>query len=281
MLLCRMILKDRPPLDLSDFTQEDLEASVFMTIDMQREYANKNKRGNADTERVAKKIAKRSVAFNRKGLDIAHILWDDNRFCTEHLLRVPKMSKIYRIKPKRDKGELIYKNGDSAFKAEFNEHSIHDYLLRKPKKKLFLSGFNLNACVMRTAISAVENYDVILVSDLVANGQGFPWMITDEENFEQVLECIEYGLYSTDNFMQPFDRDFLLNVDDPLVQWMTKDKSVDQLEEEYNRKYYKMNGTKSNPVNYVTSDMLLTRLRALRSIKRAAKIAQKNNAIIG
>lgn len=267
-----MILKDRLPLDLSEFTQEDLDASVFMTIDMQEEYAKKTKRGNAGTERAAKKIAKRSVAFNRRGLDIAHILWDDNRFCTEHLLRVPKMSKIYRIKPKRDKGDLIYKNRDSAFKAEFNEHSIHDYLLRKPKKKLFLSGFNLNACVMRTAISAVENYDVILVSDLVANGQGrFPWTITDEENFEQVLECIEYGLYSTDNFMQPFDRHFFLNVDDPLVQWMTKDKSVDQLEEEFNNEYYKMNGTKSNSVHYVTSDMLLTRLKQLSSQKRRAK----------
>lgn len=216
-----MILKNKPPLDLSDFTQDDLAASVFMTVDVQEEFARIDhpaKRGNRATEMISKKLATLCPEFNQQGLLVAHILWRDrlrseNDSDTEISWKTP--SPIYKIDPEKDNSAIIYKDRDSAFQVNFYDHSIKAYLEQNPHiKTIFISGFNRNACVLKTMIDGVigKTHRIILVSDLTTNGRfrGDNLDHMGKKGFKKAIESIEKGTtYGLDNKIKKYDASYV------------------------------------------------------------------------
>lgn len=174
-----MILKNKPPLDLSNFTQDDLATSVFMTVDVQKVFACKmSSRGTKITDLVSKKIASLCPVFNQFGMDVAHVVLDHTFGGSIKTDSYRWPSPLHEINRKDHLHDLIYKDESSAFQATYREDCgrvpIATYLEDRKKKTLFMAGFNLTACVMATANDAIEQgYNIVYVSDLVANGHHF------------------------------------------------------------------------------------------------------------
>lgn len=162
-------------LNLSNFTQDDLAASVFMTVDVQNKFASTCEYGTPETEETANKIATMCPVFNDLGLDVAHIIMDPSM---GGVLALPTASPFYGINPDDHVCEIVPKMTTSAFRSNFIDRQgnrpIDLYFERTKKKTLFLTGFNLSACVQETAEDAARyGYNVVLVTDLVKNGQGY------------------------------------------------------------------------------------------------------------
>lgn len=140
------------------------ENTALLLIDVQKKYADPSQsRGNAETDRIAKKIAGIAPAFRRAAVKVFPIYFG------EHDLQPAKID-FHRFKPKA-KDVIVRKDRDSAFLGS----NISDLLHAGGYRNLIVAGFNLSACIKETAIHGCEEgFNVVVLRDLTANDNHNP-----------------------------------------------------------------------------------------------------------
>ena len=135
-----------------------LGETALLVIDVQREFCDPQlERGNDETARVSEHIAELLPEFRKAGMPV-YLVYNSRT------LRKPAAHKIDFFKIEPDATDtLVRKKLDSAFEGG----DIHKILQAHGRKKLLMCGFNMTACVKRTATSAVNlGYDVELLTDI-------------------------------------------------------------------------------------------------------------------
>jgi nicotinamidase-related amidase len=146
---------------LSDFSIEEnpiyIDQTVFVTIDVQGEFCISTKPDiiiPQETIETCEKIQSLSEAFRKAGVKNYHVYY----------YGLIGERDFFKVKPDREAGDrVIAKSADSAF-----EGSNIDVLLQLDEKKtLLISGFNLSACVLETALDARKaGYNVYVLTDI-------------------------------------------------------------------------------------------------------------------
>lgn len=153
--------------------------TALLVIDVQREFCDPQlERGNDETARVSERIAELLPEFRKAGMPI-YLVYNSRA------LRKPAAHKIDFFKIEPDATDtLVRKKLDSAFEGG----DIHKVLQAHGRKKLLVCGFNMTACVKRTASSAINlGYDVELLTDmsgsdkLIYNAQEQHGIMIDED----------------------------------------------------------------------------------------------------
>lgn len=136
---------------------------AHVSIDVQNEFCDpSNDRGNAKTDIVATRIAHIAPTFRALGVANYWVYFGRNKTAQCH--------DFYKVKPKPDE-ILVSKNRDSAFSGG----NLDQHLRKDRKKVLLVSGVNYSFCVFDTVMDARKNnYNVVLLSDLAANGRVSP-----------------------------------------------------------------------------------------------------------
>lgn len=169
-----------------------LDQCVLAVIDAQRGYCDPSYkiadevRGTALTDSICRKMAVQVPRFRQAGLQVAWI------FALEEMVWSNpwrhSFGGFHHVQPDKSRDKFFGKYADSAFHAtglvsHFMVASgyappktgFHRYLERKQKATILLSGFNLSACVRRSARDAIRcGFDVIMLEDLCANDAANP-----------------------------------------------------------------------------------------------------------
>lgn len=136
--------------------------TALLVIDVQKEFCDpRKKRGNQETDRIAKRIQSVIPAFRKASIPTYVIYFKGDNDVLAKLGRID----FHHFTP--DPADmLIAKNRDSAFQGS----PIGDILKRHNRTKILTCGFNLNACVYETVIDACKNgFEVSVLEDLVGN----------------------------------------------------------------------------------------------------------------
>ncbi len=159
---------------LDFFTPENLKKqtiryegdTALLVIDVQKEFcAEQNvidrlllhdRSGNRETEEVAEKIQSIVPEFRKAGIPVYVV------YCDFAASRRPNFHKF-----KPASGDMmIPKSTNSAFAVQ----TFKDILHQEGHENLLVCGFNLNACVMDTAIDGVRlGFNVSVLRDLCGN----------------------------------------------------------------------------------------------------------------
>lgn len=134
--------------------------TALLVIDVQDEFCNPiREKGTRFTHNTAQRIANMIEEFRAEGVRIYSFYY-----------RLPHEKGIdpYLYEP-QGKDMVFRKTCDSAFQGTSIERLMNDANV----KTVITCGFNLSACVYETVLDARKcKFDTIVVSDLVADGQG-------------------------------------------------------------------------------------------------------------
>lgn len=134
--------------------------TALVIIDVQRQFCDpSNKRGNAQTDEIAGKIASIVPAFRAAGIPVYAVYYSDPE------TQSPGSPDWFKFEP-ANSDILVPKTNTSAFGSS----SLDTLLRQNHHRHLLVCGFNLNACITRTIAGALQrNYDVTLLQDLAGN----------------------------------------------------------------------------------------------------------------
>lgn len=137
------------------------EKTALMVIDVQKRYSdprNMSLRGNEDTDRIAKRIARLAPAFRKTGVSVYAVFFAPNA------QRKPRGDFAFHEFTLAPGDKLVSKNSNSAF----TNRLLYSRLKKDGKKSLLVCGFNLVACVHDTVIDALnKKLKVCVLKDLV------------------------------------------------------------------------------------------------------------------
>ena len=142
----------------------DPREAALVVVDVQRKYCDpKTGRGNKETLRVSEKIGRVLPTFRQAGLPV-YLLYFNHAAQKKHEV------DFFNITP--TKGDIaVHKYSDSAFASGHFAKRI----AKAGHRRLLVCGFNLNACVLSTALDArARGYEVDLLRDLSGNDRYNP-----------------------------------------------------------------------------------------------------------
>ena len=172
-----------------------IEKSCFAPIDLQKKYCRPQTilgmrlNGNQETHEVAEKTASIAPEFNTVGMDVVWVFYDD-----EYRAMSSKqiLSSFHLVQP-APQDALVGKTQDDAFLSP--KGALKSYLFQKQKTDIFMSGVNLSACVLATAVGALINgYNVHLITDLTADGNGYQASTAKEKQLEAFDDTLRASL---------------------------------------------------------------------------------------
>jgi len=156
-----------------------VSSTAHIIVDVQREFCDQKyfRRGSDVTEAISNHIALNLVPqFRKAGLKTVFIYTVD--FDDDYKKPNECCGGFYKVKP-RPGDQLSYKTGLSAFRGT----GLAARLKKSGIKNVIISGFNANACVKSTVISALkEEFNVCVLRDGIANDRWNKGDINDHIN---------------------------------------------------------------------------------------------------
>lgn len=173
----------------TDLTQL-FQKAALLCVDTQRAFCDPHSeapRGNMKTKEICAKLKRDVSKFRNADIPVIWLYMDEGIFRPANPLK--SYDGFYLAQPDYEKDTLIPKKANSGFIADENRRAklmyklrgkhrmqkLEKHLQKEDIRTLLVAGVNLSACVKETArIGVLRGYNVVLLSDLVANDNENP-----------------------------------------------------------------------------------------------------------